>query len=89
MSIAVTNTGQGFRSNIGGEYRRRGSLAITGLTSGSANTIPHGLPFTPSRVSLRPSALGLWGETSVPDATNVYITVGTSGATSGTIDYEE
>ena len=68
---------------------REGSVTITGLTAGAPNTVPHGLPFTPTRISLRPSALGLWGETAVPDATNFYITVGAGGATSGSIDYWE
>jgi hypothetical protein len=89
MSIAVTVTPGGTKTDLDGVYRRRGSLAITGLTAASANTIPHGLPFTPNRISLRPGALGLWGETQAPDSTNIYITVGTGGATAGTIDYEE
>lgn len=89
MSIAVTVNGLGNGVEMNGVQRRFGTLTITGLTAAAANTIPHGLPFTPSRISLRPGALGLWGETSVPDATNCYVTVGTGGATAGTINYWE
>ena len=89
MPIAVTNTNHGFRQNQTGELIRRGSLAVSGLTAAAGNTVAHGLPYTPRRISLRPGANGLWGETQTPDATNVYITVGTGGATAGTVDYEE
>lgn len=88
MAIVVTGTSRSRVVDMGASERRRGSLAITGLADG-ANTIPHGLPFTPSRLSLRPSALGLWGETSAPSSSSIFITVGTSGAHDGTIDYEE
>lgn len=89
MAIVATNLGIGRRVSMSADERRFGKLTITGLTAAGANTIPHGLPFIPSRLSLRPGALGLWGETSAPDATNIYITVGTGGATAGVIDYEE
>jgi len=88
MPIGVTNRGIGRRVSMAADERRYGSLTVTGLAAG-ANTIPHGLPFIPSRLSFRPSALGLWGETAAPDATNIYVTVGTGGALSGAIDYEE
>ncbi len=87
MAIAVTPTYQSFRQNQTGEFLRRASLAISGLAVG-ANTVPHGLVAAPLRVTYRPGAGGLWGETSAPDATNLYITVGTGGATSGTVDVE-
>jgi hypothetical protein len=64
-----------------------GSLSVTGLVEGD-NIIPHGLPTTLERITLRPGAAGGWGETRVPDAVNLYITVATGGATSGTIDYK-
>jgi len=67
---------------------RKNKLIVSGLSEG-ANTVPHGLPFTPSMLRLRPGAAGLWGETQPPDDTNVYITVGTGGATGGIIDCEE
>ena len=51
----------------------------------SGDPVAHGLPRVPRKVVFVPSALGLWGETSVADATNIYITVGASGATSGKI----
>jgi hypothetical protein len=89
MAITVTNVAKGRRVDMRASEARHGSLTISGLTAASANTIPHGLPFTPKKISLRPGANGLWGETSIPDATNIYITVGTGGATAGTIDYEE
>lgn len=88
MPIAVTATKQGYRQNQDGANIRRASLAITGLTAGAANTIPHGLPATPMRLSLRPGAAGLWGETQAPDGTNIYITAGVGGATAGTVDVE-
>ena len=87
MSISVTVHPRSLQGTIGGYQFKLGSLTITGLAEG-ANTIPHGLPFVPLQLHLRPGASGLWGETQVPDSTNIYITVGTGGATAGTIDYE-
>lgn len=63
---------------------RSATLVISGLTAGAANSIPHGLPATPVSITYNPGANGLWGETHPPDSTNVYITVGAGGATSGT-----
>ena len=88
MAIAVIPTYQEILGTKAGAEIERATLAITGLTAGAANTIPHGLPRVPRRVSLRPGALGLWGETSAPDATNINVTVGAGGATAGTIDVE-
>jgi len=62
---------------------RQARLVISGLTAGAANSVPHGLPATPVSIAYNPGASGLWGETQPPDATNVYITVGAGGATSG------
>jgi hypothetical protein len=62
---------------------RQAKLAIAGLAAG-ANVLAHGLPATPISVSYGPGASGLWGETQPPDSRNLYITVGTGGATSGT-----
>jgi hypothetical protein len=86
MSIAVTPTylQQDVRVS-GGQGLVEATLAITGLTAAAANTIPHGLPRTPQQVVLVPGANGLWGQTSPADATNIYVTVGTGGATAGTI----
>lgn len=88
MSISVT--GSSGRSIIGTDSvaRRSYKLTITGLSEG-ANTVPHGLAFTPRNIGLRPGAGGLWGETSAPDATNIYITVGSGGATAGVVDASE
>lgn len=58
--------------------------AVTGLTAASANTVPHGLPRPPRAVLLVPGASGLWGETQAADGTNIYVTVGSGGATAGT-----
>src|SRR5262245_24849836 len=89
MPIAVTITTQPLQQSLDGVPRRRGLLTISGLTANSANTIPHGLPFKPRFLGLLPGANGLWGETQAPDATNIYITVGNGGSTSGTIQFEE
>lgn len=88
MSIGVTPTYQSVRQTLQGAQIRKASLAVTGLTAGAANTIPHGLPGTPIAVDYRPGANGLWGETQAPDATNIYVTVGSGGATAGTIEVE-
>ncbi len=90
----VTSTSRGRRVDMSAGERRSGTLTVSGLnvtaaTGSTATTVPHGLPFTPTRLSFRPGAAGLWGETQAPDATNIYITVGVAGATSGMVDYEE
>lgn len=87
MAISVTSTYQGMRQLQDGPFLRRAELSVTGLAAG-ANTLPHGLPAAPQRVTYRPGAAGGWGETSAPDAANLYVTVGTGGATAGTIDVE-
>ena len=89
MAIEVVNSNHGFRQNQTGEFIRRRSLAITGLTTNSDNTVPHGLPFIPRRFSYRPGPESLWGEQAAPDATNIYIHVLANGATAGSVDYEE
>ena len=61
---------------------RQAKLTITGLAAG-ANVVPHGLPAAPVSVLYDPGASGLWGETQAADKANLYITVGTGGATSG------
>jgi len=63
---------------------RQAKLSIAGLAAG-ANVVPHGLPMMPISVSYDPGAAGLWGETQPADQTNLYITVGAGGATSGTV----
>jgi len=63
---------------------RQAQLVIAGLVAGAANAVPHGLPSTPIGVSYSPGAFGLWGQTQPPDKTNLYITVGSGGATAGT-----
>jgi hypothetical protein len=82
--IAVTPTYRYVAQTLQGVPVRQAKLAITGLTAGSANVVPHGLPAVPISITYDPGASGLWGETQAPDGTNLYITVGTGGATTGT-----
>jgi hypothetical protein len=63
---------------------RKAKLTISGLVAGAANVVPHGLPAAPISTAYAPGAGGLWGETQAADSTNLYVTVGTGGATSGT-----
>lgn len=88
MAIVVTPKFLGTIKMLNGKFVNRVALAVTGLTAGSANTIPHGLPTPPQTVNPVPGALGLWGQTSPADATNIYLTVGGGGATAGTINVE-
>ena len=82
--ISVTPTYRYLAQTYQGVPIRQAQLAIAGLVAGGANVVPHGLPSTPISVSYSPGAAGLWGQTQAPDKTNLYITVGTGGATSGT-----
>jgi len=84
MAIAVTPTYYDPDPDIRGTFVGFAKLAITGLTAASGNTVPHGLPRPPRAVLLVPGAAGLWGETQAADGTNIYITVGSGGATAGT-----
>ena len=92
MAITVTPINYGRYKDLDGRFPSRASLSVGGLTNSAtaptANIIPHGLPHQPQFVGLRPGAAGLWGETSPPDATNIYITVGIGGAITGTLDVE-
>jgi len=88
MAIVVTRTDHGTRKLLNGKFINSAALAVTGLTAAAANTIPHGLPTIPVIVNPVPGASGLWGQTQAADATNIYITVGTGGATAGTINVE-
>ena len=81
--ITVVPTYSYLTQTYQGVPMRHAKLVISGLTAGAANVIPHGLPANPVSISYNPGANGLWGETQPPDATNVYITVGGGGATSG------
>jgi len=81
--IVVTPTYRYLAQTIQGVPIRQARLAITGLTAGAANVIPHGLPATPISVSYDPGASGLWGETQPADRNSLYVTVGAGGATSG------
>lgn len=81
--ITVTPSYRYVAQTFQGVPIRQAKLVIAGLAAG-ANVVPHGLPATPISVSYGPGASGLWGETQSPDAQNLYITVGTGGATSGT-----
>jgi len=81
--ISVTPTYRYVAQTYQGVPIRQAQLVIAGLVAG-ANVVPHGLPSTPISVSYSPGASGLWGQTQTPDKTNLYITVGSGGATSGT-----
>lgn len=86
MSITVVSNEAPSRvQQWDGRFLRRTTLAVSGLTAGSANTIPHNLGTVPQTVKPNPGASGLWGVTQPADATNIYITVGGGGATSGFI----
>ena len=93
IGVTVAATGTGRRVDMYNNEKRYASLSITGLTAGADNTIPHGLPYTPARISYRPAKVGTtpggWTETQAPDGTNLYLTVNTNGSTSGIIDVEE
>ena len=79
--MTVTPTYLSFRQNQSGVYIRRAMLKVSGLTSGAANTIAHGLPSTPQIANYVPLVAAGGFETSDPDATNLYYTTG-SGETS-------
>lgn len=93
ISVSVLSTGKHIHSSLAGAYRRHETLAVTGLTAGTDNTVPHTLPFTPRMVSYRPqkdgTSPGGWSETNLPDATNLYITVNANGSTKGWVDIWE
>lgn len=87
----VTPKYQHTLQTLEGYFMRRWQLAVTGLTAGADNVIPHQLPCgvnAPRGVSYRPQADGGWHEYQVPDATNLYIHVDASGPTSFVIDTE-
>lgn len=93
ISVTVKTPGTHVHTTLTGAYRRNESLTITGLTAGADNTVPHGLPFTPRKVSYRPAKDGTtpggWSETQDPDGTNLYITVNANGSTKGIADVWE
>ncbi len=80
--ITVTPTYSYLTQTMQGVPIRQAKLTIAGLAAG-ANVVPHGLPSVPISVLYDPGATGLWGETQTADKSNLYITVGTGGATSG------
>ena len=87
MPISVTTAYLGrHQAADRGVGPRRAVLTVSGLTAAGANVIPHGLPGVPQTVGLNPGANGLWGETQPADATNIYVTIGTGGHTSGIIN---
>jgi hypothetical protein len=81
-AITVTPTYRYLTQTLQGVPIRQAKLTIAGLAAG-ANVVPHGLPAAPFSVLYDPGASGSWGETQAADKTNLYITVGTGGATSG------
>lgn len=88
MAIAVIASYPYVVQTYQGVPIRKAKLSITGLTVAAPNVVPHGLPSAPITIAYDPSAAGGWGETQAPDATNLYITVGTGGATSGAVFVE-
>jgi hypothetical protein len=83
MSISVTPSYGLVETSLVGAFINSAQLTLTGLSSGSDNTVPHGLPRTPVKVTYIPrDGNGNWYETSAADATNLYITSGSSGPTS-------
>ena len=83
MAITVTASYPYVFQTYQGVPIRKAKLTLTGLTVGAPNTVPHRLPSAPITVSYDPGAGGNWGETQAADGTNLYITVGAGGATSG------
>jgi len=74
MSIAVAATYGSFRQNQPGEYIRRAKLVVSGLSSATPSTIPHGLPSTPIAWFYVPRVAAGGFETAAPDDTNFYWT---------------
>jgi len=82
MGIVVTPAFGLLETTDQGPFVASAKLTITGLTSGSPNTIPHGLPKTPTKVVyVARDGNGNWYETQAADGTNLYITSGSSGPT--------
>ena len=72
---------------IDGLFIGSNTIEVSGLIAGEANTIPHGLGYTPDKCSFRPAnGNGQWGETQIPDATNIYLTIVAGGPTAFNID---
>jgi hypothetical protein len=75
MAIAVTVVNSEVVTGLAGVYFDRALLAVSGLTTNGANTIPHGLPRDPRRVVPIPVNSGGIGvlltlDTSQGDATS-------------------
>jgi hypothetical protein len=89
MAIQVTNLNDGSTiPMLDGSFRRFGTLNVTGLTPG-ANNVPHGLPFAPTRICLRPIGVYGWSETAMPSATTIFVQVAAGATANGYIDYME
>lgn len=86
--IVVTASNQHLNPHLGGEQTAEATLTITGLTQNSDNTVPHGLPRAPFRVSCTAQEDGTWYEKQSADATNLYIHSDTSGPTKFRCDVE-
>ena len=78
MSVSVSSQDLGFRQLQSGPYIRRALLTVTGLSTGTASTIAHGLPATPQVVLYTPRVAAGGFETQAADATNLYYTTGAS-----------
>jgi hypothetical protein len=89
MAITVTATYQFMDIALPGQILKYARLTVTGLTTNSNNTVPHGLTdgkgnsVTPLQVSLEPTSNNNFWEYQAADATNIYI--GVSAGTGTTI----
>lgn len=74
-----------YGNTLDGYRLRFWKVAVTGLTAGANNVIPHTFPCGPEpprQVVYRAQADGGWYEYQEPDATNFYIHVDAAGPTS-------
>ena len=91
MAIVVTPTYQFQDQAITGQYLHYAKLAVTGLTAGGNNTVPHGLTdgkgnaVTPLQVSIEPTSNNTFWEYQAADSTNIYVAAGSVGGSGTTI----
>lgn len=85
MALVVTPNYQYVAQTFQGVPLRSARLAVTGLTPGQTNNVPHGLPNTPMGVELEPTSNNNFWESATADATNIYVGVGAGTGTSTVI----
>ena len=94
MSLGVTLTSLFITDSLSGKQLRNAKLTVTGLTTGQANTVPHGLtdgkgnPSTPVSVDIEPTSLNNFYESQAADSTNIYVGVDGQAGTSCNIYVE-